>query len=170
MAVMKTASLSVQGPIARSLVAMIRRRLGAGRAARLLNRSTATAAAGAAVLAATAIEPNLSGEWIRDDGVVVRIHHVGNRIRAYFPDSVATFEAMMVDEARMSGFIWLYWNEQPEHCPNEPYRSRTFSGRIDWEKKILHTSWSHPRRNSANCALLETDIQREADQYRLKQI
>jgi len=138
---MRRMSLHLRGPIRRPLWKRLRRRL-----VRTSSAGFITALlAGGALYVASAVEPNLSGIWVRDDGDELRLFHVGNRVTAIFEqDGVTSFEANFSAGSRLEGYINLWWQgeESKRKCGHFADRDEDFKATVNKNYDVLQYQWT----------------------------
>jgi hypothetical protein len=149
--------LNLRGPIQRPLWNRLRRRLVQGSSA-----ATIAAAVGAGALYATAAaEPSLSGAWVRDDGVELRLFHIGRWVTGTFAnnDSVS-FVAHFSSRTRLDGYIYVSWRDEDMRiaCGRAPWPDHTFSASVGSSYEFMQFRWTNRRGDRATCATTSTEV------------
>jgi len=151
-------SLHLRGPIRRPLWNRLRRRLVQTSSAGVIT----TLVAGGALYVASAMEPNLSGVWVRDDGIELRLFQIGSRVTAIYESSDSVdFVANFTSRSRLEGYTNLIWEdaEMRKTCGHEPYRDHTFKATVNRGYNQIEYQWTRTTANKDTCAPTSFEIQ-----------
>lgn len=154
---MQRVSLHLRGPVRRPLWNRLRRRLVQSSSAGVIT----TALAGGALYVASAVEPNLSGVWVHDNGTELRLFHVGNQVTAVFEeDGVTSFVADFSSASKLEGYINLWWQEEDmrEACGHDARADHTFQAIVQNYQTMKYT-FTQTRADQATCAPVSTQVQ-----------
>jgi hypothetical protein len=118
-----------------------------------------TLVAGGALYVASAVEPNLSGVWVRDDGAELRLFHIGRRVTGiYEKDGVISFDANFSTGSNLEGYINLWW-EDKKACGDDPFRDPTFEATVKPSYDAVKYQWTRPTADKGTCKPTSFEIQ-----------
>lgn len=148
---MRELSIELQGPVSRALWERVRRRF-----LRPTQAGAVATGVGAGMLyAAAAVEPNLSGLWLRN-GEPIRVIQVGRKVTGHFHNSeVLTFEAYMASPSEFAGFINLWWveDDMKEACGDDARPDRGYRASISTDGNRIVERWTRQTGDQATCAI-----------------
>lgn len=123
-------------------------------------KTAAAAVAGGTIYVAAAVEPNLSGVWMLDDGRAVRLFHVGRHVTAVFDRSgVVTFAAVTGERGAMTGYVNLYWQDEDMRaaCGSGAMRDDTFRATVSADEDRITFRWTRRLGDQETCAITSTE-------------
>lgn len=146
---MQRVSLHLRGPVRRPLWNRLRRRLVQSSSAGVIT----TTLAGGALYVASAVEPNLSGVWVRDGRTELRLFHVGSRVTASYENGVTSFDATFSSSSKLKGYINLQWLEEDMRhaCGHGLMKDHTFEATINGNYDVIREHWTQTWADQATC-------------------
>lgn len=157
---MQRLSLHLCGPIRRPLWNRLRRRVVRTSSAGAI----ATVFAGGTLYVASAVEPNLSGVWVREDGTELRLFHVGSRVTAVFEaDGGTSFVARFASGSKLEGYINLWWQDEEmrESCGQGAMVDHTFEAAVQPDYDTMEERWTQTFADEVTCAPTSSRVRSE---------
>lgn len=151
--------LHIRGPIRRPIWNRMRRRLVKTSSAGVITMLLA----GGTVYVLSAVEPSLSGVWVRQDGLEVRLFHIGNRVTGIFEKSGSTnFVANFTSPSRMEGYMYVVWRDQDmrESCGDDAWKT-SFKANVMRGDDVIEYEWRQENGDPKTCDITSYDFKKE---------